>query len=68
SALLAHGEAALWFLAALFALALPPLLVPRLAFGAAAPARSPTRSAAPSPAPLSAHRPRGPPGSHPSAL
>ncbi|XKK37379.1 copper resistance protein [Nocardiopsis sp. ARC36] len=68
SALLAHGEAALWFLAALFARALPPLLVPRLAFGAAAPARSPARSAASSPAPLSAHRPRGPPGSHPSAL
>ncbi|MFJ9557129.1 copper resistance protein [Nocardiopsis sp. NPDC101807] len=68
SALLAHGEAALWFLAALFARALPPLLAPRLAFGAAAPVRSPARSAAPSPAPLSAHRPRGPPGPSPYAL
>jgi len=64
SALLAHGEAALWFLAALLARALPPLLVPDLAFDAPGPVRCPARSPAPSPAAPSAHRPRGPPGSY----
>jgi len=64
SALLAHGEAALWFLAALLARAVPPLLVPGLVFGAPSPVRYPDRSPVPAPVPPSAHRPRGPPGSH----
>lgn len=69
SALLAHGEAALWFLAALLGRALPPLLVPGLVSDAApARIRRADRSAAPSSDALSAHGPRGPPGAYALAL
>lgn len=61
SALLAHGEAALWSLAALFLRALPALRVPDLAF-----VFPPLSSLASAPVAigrlvLSAHGPRGPP-------
>ncbi|OOC56801.1 MULTISPECIES: copper resistance protein [Nocardiopsis] len=61
SALLAHGEAALWFLAALLCRALPSLRVPDLAF--TTPVRIPCAAVptAPSPVVLSANGPRGPP-------
>ncbi|WP_435109610.1 copper resistance protein [Nocardiopsis synnemataformans] len=61
SALLAHGEAALWFLTALLIRALPPLRVPGLAFGARVPLTGSASRAAPPPVALSAHGPRGPP-------
>ncbi len=62
SALLAHGEAALWFLTALLRRALPSLRVPDLAF--TTPVRVPCAAvpAVPSSVMLSAHGPRGPPG------
>lgn len=61
SALLAHGEAALWFLTALLARALPPLRVPGIAFGARVPVACAASRTAPPPVALSAHGPRGPP-------
>ncbi|WP_444962452.1 copper resistance protein [Nocardiopsis sp. M1B1] len=61
SALLAHGEAALWFLTALLARALPPLRVPGIAFGARVPVTCAASGTAPPPVALSAHGPRGPP-------
>lgn len=61
SALLAHGETALWSLAALFLRALPALRAPDLAF--AFPPRPPVDSAPVTTGHLvlSAHGPRGPP-------
>nr|WP_304455710.1 copper resistance protein [Nocardiopsis sp. YSL2] len=62
SALLAHGEAALWFLAVLLGRALPPLLrVPRLALGAGAPVPNAPTASDPRWATVRAHGPRGPP-------
>ncbi|CAL9406337.1 copper resistance CopC family protein [Nocardiopsis dassonvillei] len=61
SALLAHGEAALWFLTALLTRALPPLRVPGIAFGARVPVACAASRTAPPPVALSAHGPRGPP-------
>nr|WP_121188309.1 copper resistance protein [Nocardiopsis sp. Huas11] len=64
SALLAHGESALWFLCVLLGRALPPLLrVPRLAPGAWAPAPMASAAVGPRWAPVLALGPRGPPGS-----
>ncbi|MFD6952735.1 copper resistance protein [Nocardiopsis sp. TSRI0078] len=62
SALLAHGEAALWFLTALLCRALPSLRVPGLAFASPVRVSCAAALAAPSPVVLSAHGPRGPPG------
>lgn len=65
SALLAHGESAVWFLAVLLGRALPPLLrVPRLALGAWAPGADAPNAPGPRWAAVGAHGPRGPPGSH----
>ncbi|WP_236567659.1 MULTISPECIES: copper resistance protein [unclassified Nocardiopsis] len=69
SALLAHGEAALWFLAALLLRSLPSRLTPSLAFPASAPPTGRSTPAAPRAVALSAHGPRAPPspgpGPHP---
>lgn len=67
SALLAHGEAALWFLAALLSRALPPAH-PRALPLFPSPAVPAPAAAAPPVAPgLSAHPPRGPPAPVPAA-
>ncbi|MFE3458755.1 copper resistance protein [Nocardiopsis aegyptia] len=64
SALLAHGESALWFLAVLLRRALPPLLrEPRLPLGGWAPAPGAPAASGPRWTPVRAHGPRGPPGS-----
>jgi hypothetical protein len=64
AALLAHGESALWFLSVLLRRALPPLLrVPPLAAGPARPVPAAPPAARARWSVLSAHGPRGPPGS-----
>ncbi|MBR8740564.1 copper resistance protein [Nocardiopsis sp. MG754419] len=64
SALLAHGESALWFLTTAVSRALPrPLSVPETPIGAALRAHVAPLPTAPSPPAPTAHGPRGPPGS-----
>ncbi|CAL9449132.1 hypothetical protein SUDANB121_02421 [Nocardiopsis dassonvillei] len=61
SALLAYGEAALWFLAALLSRALPPVRARALPLPPSPAVAVPAVAAAPAAPGLSAHPPRGPP-------
>ena len=65
SALLARGEAALWFLAALLSRALPPASARDLSLPPAPAAVAPAPAAAPAAPALTAHPPRGPPAPPP---
>ncbi|MFL1376119.1 MULTISPECIES: copper resistance protein [unclassified Nocardiopsis] len=67
SALLAHGESALWFLAALLSRALPPARARELSPFPSPAAAVPAPVAVPVDPGLSAHPPRGPPAFSPAA-
>lgn len=67
SALLARGEAALWFLAALLSRALPPARVRDLSLPLSPAACAPAPAAVPTAPGPAAHPPRGPPAPSPAA-